>query len=118
MFPFTEASPESSFPKSVGTLSSSNSPSAKTNKRTHFTPQQIYKLEQFFLKSQFPTAKDRETLAKELQLSVKHIQVYLTIHKNVCITEIGFCCSGMVSESQSQIQEKREEKGSHTEINS
>ena len=84
MFPFTEASPESSFAKSVGNLSSSNSPSAKTNKRTHFTPQQIYKLEQFFLKSQFPTAKDRENLAKELQLSVKHIQVYSVKHAQKC----------------------------------
>ena len=72
---FTETSPESSIGKPVCSPSIGSPPSAKVTKRTHFTPQQIYKLEQFFLKSQFPTAKDRGKLATELRLSAKHIQV-------------------------------------------
>ena len=75
--PCIETSPESSVGKPVCSPST-DSPATKSTKRTHFTPQQIYKLEQFFLKNQFPTAKDRENLAKELQLSAKHIQVKKT----------------------------------------
>ena len=48
--------------------------SSKKGKRTQFTPSQIYQLEQLFRENEFPGSKERERIAKELELSAKHIQ--------------------------------------------
>ena len=48
--------------------------------RTQFTPKQLMYLEDKFAEERFPTLKDREDMAKELDLTQMHIQVrYLDV---------------------------------------
>lgn len=44
--------------------------------RTQFTPKQILHLEEKFLENQFPSAREREAIANELNLTTQHIQVH------------------------------------------
>ena len=45
-------------------------------RRTVFTPQQLYYLEEKFVENQFPDADQRERIASHLNLTLQHIQVY------------------------------------------
>ena len=58
--------------------------SSETTKkpRTQFTPKQLYYLEEKFEKNRFPNAKEREAIAKELDLTLNHIQVSLYINNS------------------------------------
>lgn len=47
----------------------------KAARRTVFTPQQLYYLEERFVENQFPDADQRETIASHLNLTSQHIQV-------------------------------------------
>ena len=47
----------------------------KAARRTVFTPQQLYYLEERFLENQFPDADQRELIATHLNLTSQHIQV-------------------------------------------
>ena len=44
--------------------------------RTVFTPKQLLHLEEEFVKTQFPNMEQRRKIAKDLDLTQQHIQVY------------------------------------------
>ena len=44
--------------------------------RTVFTPKQLLHLEEQFVKTQFPNMEQRRKIAKDLDLTQQHIQVY------------------------------------------
>lgn len=50
--------------------------------RTQFTPKQLCHLEEIFEKNRFPNAKERGAIAKELNLTLNHIQVSFE-HKSI-----------------------------------
>ena len=50
-------------------------------RRTVFTPQQLYYLEERFVENQFPDADQRERIASHLNLTSQHIQVYYYSYK-------------------------------------
>ena len=51
----------------------------KAARRTVFTPQQLYYLEERFVENQFPDADQREKIATHLNLTSQHIQVKLLL---------------------------------------
>ena len=59
------------------THSGNNREFNKTVRRTTFTPQQLYYLEEKFVQNQFPDADQREKIAGEINLTMHHIQVIL-----------------------------------------
>ena len=58
-------------------LQSSQQDKSSKKPRTQFLPKQLYRLEEKFLENQFPNGKEREDIAKELELTPHHIQVIL-----------------------------------------
>ncbi len=59
----------------------------KAARRTVFTPQQLYYLEERFVENQFPDADQRETIAAHLNLTSQHIQVLLIIITTITSSE-------------------------------
>ena len=53
----------------------SSEPKKAATRRTIFTPQQLYYLEERFVQNQFPDADQRERIASHLNLTSQHVQV-------------------------------------------
>ncbi|XP_019864471.1 PREDICTED: homeobox protein ceh-8-like isoform X2 [Amphimedon queenslandica] len=68
-------SEESPGPSSCGSVTRKDILSPKKT-RTQFSPKQLVYLEECFLKNRFPSAKERESIAEELDLTTQHIQVW------------------------------------------
>ena len=70
----------------------------KAARRTVFTPQQLYYLEERFVENQFPDADQRERIATHLNLTSQHVQVEFnitmcgTITSIVCIDSMCIFC--------------------------
>lgn len=64
----------------IRTRSGHNDDFKKGTKRTIFTPQQLFYLEEKFVEDQFPDAEQRERIASHVNLTSHHVQVIIILN--------------------------------------